>query len=104
MSEAKKPRPFETRYYGNVLHVNPRYAISRGFPKGEEGSIKGAAKAVAQGYVHKVQCIDRTTNEPIWTVLRGNKVRGVNIYPVLVFKHDVDEKKPNGRDERKAAE
>jgi hypothetical protein len=47
---------------------------------------------VAQGFANKVQCIDRLTGNVVWTVKRGEKVRGVNIRPTSVFKGDPDSK------------
>lgn len=85
-------RPFETRYFSNLNMTNVKRAMSRGFPKAEEGSIKGAAKVVAQGFANKVQCIDRANNEVVWTVKALPKVRGVNIRPTAVFKGDPDHK------------
>lgn len=82
-------RPFETRYWCDMRLTKP---VTRGFPKAEIGSIEGASKAVAKGYVNKVQCIDREQEKVVWTVKRGEKVRGVNIRPVLVFKGDPDAK------------
>jgi hypothetical protein len=83
------PRPFETRYWVDLRKTKP---VTRGFPKAEVGSIKGASRAVAMGYVNKVQCIDRERDHVVWTVKRGDKVRGVNIRPVLVFRGDPDQK------------
>lgn len=85
-------RPFETRYFGNANMRNPKLALSRGFPKAEAGSIEGAAKAVAKGFVNKVQCIDRENERVVWTVKRGERVRGVNIRPVEVYRGDPDER------------
>lgn len=77
-------RPFQTRYwYGNRLLKKP---TTSGFPKREEGSIDGAMKAAGKGWVSKVECIDRNTGEVLWTVVRGNKVPGRNVYSVAAHK------------------
>lgn len=88
-------RPYETRYWIDQRQKAP---LARGFPKAEEGSIKGAAKVVAQGFASKVQCIDRNNGEVVWTVKRGEKVRGVNIRPTAVFKGDPDNKVKRRKD------
>jgi len=82
-----KPRPFETRYWVDARLARP---ITSGFPKAEEGSIRGASRVVALGYANKVQCIDRATGKVLWTVKRGPRVPGVHIRPVLVFRGDPD--------------
>lgn len=81
-------RPYETRYFGSISMRDPSKAVSRGFPKAEEGSIEGAAKAVAKGWVRKVQCIERSTERVLWTVKAGPRVRGVNIIPTVVTRGD----------------
>lgn len=78
-------RPYETRYWVDRRLNKP---ISHGFPKSEQGGIEGAAKAVAKGLASKVQRIRRSDEHVEWTVLRGEKVRGVNIYPTIVIRGD----------------
>lgn len=90
-------RPYETRYWIDQREKAP---LARGFPKAEAGSIQGAAKVVAQGFASKVQCIDRSTGEVVWTVKRGDKVRKVNIRPTMVFKGDPDDKPVRRKGER----
>lgn len=83
---SKKPiRPYETRYFIDSRKTKP---VTRGFPKRQDGSIEGAAKAVAKGFANKVQCVDRNADRVIWTVKRGPKVPGVQIRPVLVERGD----------------
>jgi len=81
-------REHETRYWFDRRFKN---AITHGFPKSETGSIEGAAKACAKGIVSKVQRIHRESGKVEWTVLRGDKVPGVNVFPTIVIKGD-DEK------------
>lgn len=87
-------RPYETRYW---VDSRRRAPISRGFPKAEDGSIEGAAKAVARGYANKVQCIDRIEHpgRVLWTVKAGPRVPGVHIRPVEVIRGD--DEKPSRR-------
>lgn len=99
MANKSYPRTHETRYWIDQRFSKP---ITSGFPKAEEGSIKGASNAVAKGYAHKVQRVERATQKVEWTVKRGDKVPGVNIRPVLVFRGDPDAK-PVRRKEQKDA-
>ena len=93
----KPIRQFETRYFGRARYKRLQYAVSRGFPKSEDGSIEGAAKAVARGYVDKVQCIDRWNHDRVkWTVKAGQPVPGVRIRPVIVIRGD-DERQGRAR-------
>lgn len=78
-------RPFETRYWVDRRLTKP---ITSGYPKQEQGSIDGAMKAAGKGLVSKVQCIDRTSGDVVWTVVRGNKVPGRNVYSVNAHKGD----------------
>jgi hypothetical protein len=78
-------RPYETRYWCDRRLSKP---ITRGFPKAEIGSIDGAMKAAGKGLVSKVQCIDRVSELVIWTVLRGRKVPGRNLYSVEAHSGD----------------
>lgn len=82
-------RPFETRYWVDRRKGKP---LVRGFPKGEAGSVDGAAKAAAKGLVSKVQCVDRHTEQVLWTVIRGNKVPGRNLWSVTAHKGDQEKK------------
>lgn len=81
-------RPYSTLYFSAVNSAKPQ---SRGHPKHEDGSIEGAAKAVARGYVRKVQCIDREKDRVLWTVKAGERVRGIHIIPVLVERGEGNE-------------
>lgn len=91
MTTTTKPiRPYETRYWVDARLKRP---ISRGFPKAEVGSIEGASKAIARGFASKVDCIDRSTGEVQWMVKAGQRVRGVSIVPVEVFRRDPDLKR-----------
>lgn len=83
-------RPRETRYFGNASYRNPRLAVSKGFPKSEDGSIEGAARAVARGYARKVQCIDRIEHpgKVLWTVKALPRIPGVSIVPYEVIRGD----------------
>lgn len=84
----KPIRQFETRYFGSTRYKRTRFIGSRGFPKTENGSIDGAAKAVAKGFVDKVQCIDRFSDKVKWTVKALPRVPGVNIRPYEVIRGD----------------
>lgn len=86
-------RPFETRYWCDRRLAKP---ITSGYPKAEAGSIDGAMKAAGKGLVSKVQCIDRATGAVAWTVLRGAKVPGRDVYSVDAHKGDYH---PRGRKE-----
>ena len=83
-------RPYETRYWLDRREKTP---IVRGFPKAEAGSIDGAAKAAMKGLVAKVQCIDRHNDQVLWTVIRGDKVPGRNLYNVKAVRGDVPKDK-----------
>lgn len=76
-------RQFETRYWFGYRRSKPD---SRGFPKAQDGSIVGASKAIGRGLATKVQCIDRNRGEVLWTLKRGPKVPGANIWPTIVVK------------------
>lgn len=80
-------RPRETRYFEAVNSAKP---FSRGFPKGDQGNVEGAAKAVARGYVRKAQGIDRTGEHEkvLWTVVAMPRIPGVAMVPFQVFKGD----------------
>lgn len=92
-------RPFETRYFGDGRYKKDKYIGSRGFPKSESGSIDGAAKAVAKGYVRKVQCVDRHHGDKVlWTVVARPKVPGVKIVPYDVIRGD--DERPSRRKEK----
>jgi hypothetical protein len=78
-------RPYETRYWVDGRRKSP---ISRGFPKAQEGSIEGAARAVASGFASKVQCITRPGGRVLWTVKAGPRVPGVRVVPVHVERGD----------------
>lgn len=97
MSEKKQPvRQFETRYFGDGRYKKAKFIGSRGFPKSEEGSIDGASKAVAKGYVAKVQCIDRFNGDKVlWTVIGKPKVPGVKIRPYDVIRGDDERPRRN---------
>jgi hypothetical protein len=86
MAKEKWKREFVTEYWYGYPHE--KKPTTRGYPKAEEGSIEGAAKAVAKGWVAKVRRVHRDTGRVEWTVTRGEKVRGVNIWPIDVVKGD----------------
>lgn len=67
-------RPFETRYY---LDGRTKKPVTKGFPKSQDGVIKGASNAVMRGLCFKVQCINRETEKVLWTVYAGPKVPGL---------------------------
>jgi hypothetical protein len=95
MTKESTRRPRETRYFSDARYKKTKLAMSRGFPKSEEGSIKGASNAVARGFAEKVQCIDRTHEgheRVLWTVKPGERIPGLRIRPVQVFKGDPDDK------------
>lgn len=74
-------RPFETRYY---LDGRTKKPITKGFPKSQDGVIKGASNAVMRGLCYKVQCIDRNKDQVLWTVHAGQKVPGLPRSAVVV--------------------
>lgn len=80
-------RPFETRYWVDGRVKKP---ITRGFPKAEAGSAKGAGKIIMQGLASKVQCVNRETGAIVWTA-KAVRVRGVNVCGVDV-QHGDDER------------
>lgn len=85
----QRVRRFQTRYWlGNRNHKPSSYA--RGFPKTEDGSIAGVGKLALRGWISKAQCFDWLTGKVLWTVERGAKVPGTNIYSVTVHKGDHD--------------
>lgn len=80
-------RPYETRYWTDNRRTRP---TTSGFPKAETGSIDGAVKAAAKGLVSKVQCIDRENETVLWTVKRGAKLPGRNLWSTEAHKGDPD--------------
>lgn len=62
----KKPkRPLCTEYYSDARSNKPS---SKGFPKNEAGSKRGAAVNIVLGYTAKVIARHRETGEELWTM------------------------------------
>ena len=81
---AKYERNLITLYFPNRNMTNPKLATSRGYPKAQVGSARGAGKVIMAGFASKVQCINRHTREVIWTAERV-KVPGLGqVYAVKV--------------------
>lgn len=58
------PRRYQTLYWVDARQSKP---ISQGFCKTLYGAIHGAVRALAWGYVPKVQILDRTTGQIVFT-------------------------------------
>lgn len=86
----KKPgqkRDFETRYWQDNRTKKP---MTSGFPKAEAGSAKGIHRVIIHGLASKVQCVDRNTDEVLWTVKRGPRIPGTSIHAIETCKGDPD--------------
>lgn len=85
-SEGK--RQYRTDYwYGNRNHKPSPFG--KGFPKSENGSIEGVAKQVMKGRITKGGCYDRVKGEYLWTVERGQRIPGTNVFQPIVTKGEV---------------
>jgi hypothetical protein len=82
-------RPFATLYWTDNRRKEPT-PFCKGFPKNEDGSIAGAGKIILRGLASKIKCVDRLTGRVRWTVTRGERVPGTNIYSVVATKGDAD--------------
>lgn len=88
---SERLRQYQTRYWLDEARREPtRYA--RGFPKTEDGSLEGVGRLVMKGWIAKGQCFDWRTGRVLWTVKRGPKVPGTNLYSVLPYRGDPDER------------
>lgn len=75
-------REYETRYWLDNRKAKP---VTRGFPKAEAGSAKGAGKIIMQGFAVKVQCVHRPTGNVLWTAKRVLE-KGLHVCSVIVTK------------------
>lgn len=80
-ANASYARDLVTMYWLDRRHKLP---MTRGYPKGQEGSAKGAGKVIMAGFANKVQCINRHTGRVYWTAEKV-KVPGLaSVYAVRV--------------------
>lgn len=80
-------RRYQTRYWLDGRKTEPLRG-SKGFPKTEDGSLEGVGRLALKGWIAKAQCFDWLTGKVLWTVRRGAKVDGTNVYTVHVTKGD----------------
>lgn len=84
---SERLRRYQTRYWLDARKAEPLRS-SKGFPKTEDGSLEGVGRLALKGWIAKAQCFDWHTGTVLWTVRRGAKVPGTNVYQVHVNKGD----------------
>lgn len=62
--------------------------FARGFPNDEANAIKAAGRLIMTGIVSKIRCTDRVLDRVQWTLIRGDRVPGTNLFAVLPFRGD----------------
>lgn len=100
MQRKKKPEPtliahdgseikrrFKVLYWfdGRLKEPSP---WTRGFPKEEDGGIRGAGHLVMSGRCTKVQLVDRVRGRTEWTVAKGERIPGTHLYQPIVTRGD----------------
>lgn len=80
--------PFATLYTFDGRKVVK--TASKGFPRSEEGSIQGAGREVMTGRALRVQGFNRVKGRVEWTVHRGERIPGTNLYAPIVKPRDGD--------------
>lgn len=75
-------RRYRTDYWYDRRRIRPS-TYSRGFPKLQDGSIEGAGRIIHKGWCSQIACFDRVTGRYVWTVTRGEKVPGTQVYNAL---------------------
>jgi hypothetical protein len=86
---SERLRRFQTRYWLDARKAEP-LRNHKGFPKTEDGSLEGVGRLALKGWIAKAQCFDWVEGKVLWTVKRGAKVAGANLYSVHTFKGDPD--------------
>jgi hypothetical protein len=77
-------RRFRTDYWYDRRLKTP-FPYLRGFPKSEDGSIEGAGRIIMKGHCAQIACFDRVKGAYRWTLERGAKVPGTNLYQVVAY-------------------
>lgn len=95
-------RPFRTDVWMDLRasSPSPRHIAGPGFPKGEEGSIDRAARAIMKGHAARIACFDRVLGRYRWTVERGERVPGTHLYQTIAYKGGPENRPANHREPR----
>lgn len=75
---------YRTDYWFDRRHSRPSPHARSGFPFTEDGSIEGAGRVIMKGHCAKIACFDRVKGRYKWTIIRGERIAGTNLYQPIV--------------------
>lgn len=81
---------FKNEYWFDRRRTAPS-PYTRGFPETVHGSIQAAGRLIMTGQVSKIRCTDRVQGRVQWTLVRGERVPGTQLYAVLPHRGDYED-------------